>query len=116
VSPRSIGALIALYERAVGLYAELIDVNAYHQPGVEAGKKVAAAVLSLQEKSVAHLASVPEPQTAEQVAEAVGQPQEMETVFKVLEHLAVNGRGIAMEADDSPRETVFRYTARPPGT
>jgi glucose-6-phosphate isomerase len=34
--------VIALYERAVGLYAELVDINAYHQPGVEAGKLAAA--------------------------------------------------------------------------
>jgi glucose-6-phosphate isomerase len=44
----ALGALIALFERAVGLYAELIDINAYHQPGVEAGKKAAAEVLALQ--------------------------------------------------------------------
>ena len=48
VSPRTVGMLIALYERAVGLYATLVNVNAYHQPGVEAGKKAAAAVLDLQ--------------------------------------------------------------------
>ena len=48
VSPLTVGALIALYERAVGLYASLINVNAYHQPGVEAGKKAAGAVLQLQ--------------------------------------------------------------------
>ncbi len=39
VSPRSVGMLIALYERVVGFYASLIGINAYHQPGVEAGKK-----------------------------------------------------------------------------
>ena len=27
-----------LFERTVGLYGSLINVNAYHQPGVEAGK------------------------------------------------------------------------------
>ncbi len=43
-----LGALIAVHERAVGLYAELVDVNAYHQPGVEAGKLAAADVLALQ--------------------------------------------------------------------
>ncbi|MHC5066538.1 MAG: glucose-6-phosphate isomerase [Planctomycetota bacterium] len=48
VDERSFGALIALFERAVGLYAELIDVNAYHQPGVEAGKRAAKAALELQ--------------------------------------------------------------------
>jgi glucose-6-phosphate isomerase len=115
VSPRTVGALIALYERAVGLYAELINVNAYHQPGVEAGKKAAAAVLDLQEQAVAHLESAGAPQTAEQVADAIGQPQETETVFKILVHLAANGRGISTERADSPREAMFRYTARPPG-
>ena len=48
VSPRSIGTLIALYERAVGLYATLININAYHQPGVEAGKKAAGNVLEVK--------------------------------------------------------------------
>src|SRR5438067_3102072 len=33
VNPESVGQLIALFERAVGLYASLINVNAYHQPG-----------------------------------------------------------------------------------
>lgn len=33
VTPRSVGALVALYERAVGIYASLVNVNAYHQPG-----------------------------------------------------------------------------------
>src|ERR1700740_560567 len=51
VDARTIGALIALFERAVGFYASLIHINAYHQPGVEAGKKAAAAVLALQAKT-----------------------------------------------------------------
>ncbi|MEO7300216.1 MAG: hypothetical protein ABI042_16755 [Verrucomicrobiota bacterium] len=41
VSPFSVGVLIALFERAVGFYASLINVNDYHQPGVEDGKKAA---------------------------------------------------------------------------
>ena len=53
VDARTVGALIALFERAVGFYATLVNINAYHQPGVEAGKKAAAAVLALQEKIVA---------------------------------------------------------------
>jgi glucose-6-phosphate isomerase len=34
-----VGALIALYERAVGFYGSLVHINAYHQPGVEGGQK-----------------------------------------------------------------------------
>ncbi|KAG4382877.1 hypothetical protein GLYMA_14G180501v4 [Glycine max] len=55
VTPRSVGALIALYERAVGIYASLVNINAYHQPGVEAGKKAAGEVLALQKRVLAVL-------------------------------------------------------------
>lgn len=48
VDARTLGALIALYERAVGFYATWSGINAYHQPGVEAGKKAAAQVLEWQ--------------------------------------------------------------------
>jgi glucose-6-phosphate isomerase len=34
VDPYALGGLMALFERAVGLYASLLDVNAYDQPGV----------------------------------------------------------------------------------
>ena len=50
LSELELGALIALYERAVGLYASRININAYHQPGVEAGKKAAGDVLKIQQQ------------------------------------------------------------------
>ena len=50
-----LGALIALFERAVGFYASFIGINAYHQPGVQAGKLAAAAVIDLQETLVSFL-------------------------------------------------------------
>lgn len=91
VSERTLGALIALYERAVGFYASLVHINAYHQPGVEAGKKAAGAVLVLQRRLLAELRAKPgTARTAEELAEAVGAPDEVETVFKLLEHLAAN--------------------------
>ena len=70
---------------------ELVGINAYHQPGVEAGKKAAGAVLALQRKILAYLrADKQRARAAEEVAEAIGASDEAETVFKVLEHLAVN--------------------------
>ena len=50
VDEKRMGAIIALYERAVGMYAEMIGINAYHQPGVEAGKKAAGIALELQRR------------------------------------------------------------------
>lgn len=91
----TVGVLIALFERAVGLYASLIHINAYHQPGVEAGKKAAAGVLGLQRKIVSHLAAHPgTAYTTEALASALGQPDAAETVFKICTHLAANGRGV----------------------
>ncbi len=46
----SLGALIALFERAVSFYAELVNINAYDQPGVEAGKKAAADIINYQKQ------------------------------------------------------------------
>ncbi len=88
-APR-VGALIALFERAVGLYASLIGVNAYHQPGVEAGKKAAGALLALQARVLAALGAAP--RDAEALALAAGAPAEAEAVLLLCEHLAANGR------------------------
>jgi glucose-6-phosphate isomerase len=86
-----LGVLIALYERAVGFYASLVNINAYHQPGVEAGKKAAGAVLALQQKILQHLGSKKATaMTATEIAAAIGAPDEVETVYKVLEHAAAN--------------------------
>jgi glucose-6-phosphate isomerase len=91
VNAQSIGALIALFERVVGLYATLINVNAYHQPGVEAGKKAATLVIDLQIKSLQFLAANPNRTfTAAQIADALGAPDRVENVFKICEHLAAN--------------------------
>jgi len=90
VDARTVGALIALFERAVGLYAGLLGINAYHQPGVEAGKKAAASVLAMQVKVHRALSDVP--RSAADIATAVGSPEGVETVHFLLEHLATNGR------------------------
>jgi len=90
VSPRSLGMLIALYERVVGLYASLISINAYDQPGVEAGKKAATGVIALQLRLVAALKAEPGKEfTAESLAGKVGGDPEL--AFKILEHLSSNG-------------------------
>jgi glucose-6-phosphate isomerase len=96
VSAETVGKLIALYERAVGFYATLVDINAYHQPGVEAGKKAATAVIALQRKVTAYLKEHKgTPATAQQIAEGIGAADEIETVFKILQHLSANkDRGV----------------------
>ncbi len=104
VDARTVGGLIALFERAVGLYGSLVGINAYHQPGVEAGKEAAASVLALQGKLLAALSSTP--QTAEQLATAAGAADAVETAYWLLEHLAADGRA-HVSSDGSPGQTTF---------
>ena len=91
LSARSTGALIALFERVVGLYAELIGVNAYDQPGVD--KHAADAVIELQLAALAQLRRGSEPATADDIASAIGRPQQVDTIYRVLNHLAHDGSG-----------------------
>jgi glucose-6-phosphate isomerase len=110
VDARTVGGLIALFERAVGLYASLIGINAYHQPGVEAGKKAAASILALQGKVLSVLSE--SPQTVEQIAQAAGAPDAAETVCLLLEHLAANGRA-HRDGTGSPGQMTFCKTLIP---
>jgi glucose-6-phosphate isomerase len=109
VNAASVGKLIALYERAVGFYGELVNVNAYHQPGVEAGKKAARAVLDIELLVQQELKAVGHPRTAEQIAEAIGHPEETETVYHLLEYLAANPtRGVSRSGGAKPTEAKFK--------
>ena len=108
VDARAIGVLIALFERAVGFYASLVRINAYNQPGVEAGKKAATAVLTLQNQALGALSG--EPKTAEAIAQAMGAPDSTEAVYLILEHLAANGR-VGLVRGASPGEAKFSKLA-----
>jgi glucose-6-phosphate isomerase len=108
VDARAVGALIALFERAVGFYASLVNINAYNQPGVEAGKAAADGVLAFQTRLAAALSAAP--QSAEQLAAALGTPEKAELAYWILEHLAANGRA-RMTAGGGPGEAAF--TAAP---
>jgi glucose-6-phosphate isomerase len=60
VNEYNLGMIIALYERAVAVYAEFVNINAFHQPGVQAYKLAAQGVLDLREKFASALAELDE--------------------------------------------------------
>jgi len=108
VSPFTVGALIALFERSVGFYASLVNINAYHQPGVEAGKKAAAEIISLEHKILKHLANTSASSTAEQIAHAI-ESEDIEATYKICQHLATNShRKISKIAGPTPFDSAFR--------
>lgn len=84
----TLGALIALFERTVGFYASLIHINAYHQPGVQAGKLAANTFLKLL--AAVRGALTPQPTTAAQIAAALSADEE--DTYHALVHLAESGK------------------------
>lgn len=113
VSPRTIGLLIALYERVVGFYASLVGINAYHQPGVEAGKKAAGGVIALHNKILAALKAAPgQSFTVEALAAQLGEGDQTELIYKILEHLAANrSTGVKKRARAQWFDATYRVTA-----
>ena len=90
ISPTVIGALIALFERAVGFYAYMLNVNAYNQPGVEAGKICAEDIISLQEKINIFLSQKKYIElTVEEIAQSIGS-DDLRLVSYLVEHYRAN--------------------------
>jgi glucose-6-phosphate isomerase len=102
---RVLGALVGLFERTVSIYAELINVNAYHQPGVEAGKKAAGVVLELQGKLLDALGS--EARDVRALADLV--QADAADCWPILQHLAANRADVHVVRGHEPdRATFFR--------
>ena len=107
LTARTLGALIALYDRTVGLYATMINVNAYHQPGVEAGKKAAARIIELQGATLKALAEANAPLTAQEISDTIAASAETENVYKILEHLSANPSRNIVREGSHPAESRF---------
>jgi glucose-6-phosphate isomerase len=107
VNAFNVGALIALYERAVGFYGALVNINAYHQPGVEAGKKAATRILQLQPQVASQLAAGSGKSAAEIAAAIKADPED---VFHVLRHLAANDATIKATPGKNPGTEKFSLT------
>ena len=99
-----LGALIGLYERTVGFYASLVNINAYHQPGVEAGKKAASRLLQLQEQILKELKKG-HSFTSESLASTL--KENPEEIYHLLVHLTVNRSEIQSTDFLNPRKAAF---------
>lgn len=104
VNAFTLGLLIGTFERAVGFYASLVNINAYHQPGVEAGKKAAGDFLKLL-ASVKEALPTGKPQTAEALATTLS--ADPEDVWHCLNHLAANNANINRHPGTTPASDTF---------
>jgi glucose-6-phosphate isomerase len=88
---KTVGLLIAIFERAIGFYANLVNINAYNQPGVEAGKKAAGNILTVQREIISFFKSnLNQWFTVIEIANFIKREDEIETVFKICKHLTAN--------------------------
>ena len=100
---RNLGAIIALFERTVGLTAELLDINAYNQPGVESGKREARFQLDVLHTLQSALTAVPT--TSGELATKMELEPAM--VWRLCNHLTQTGRA-AITRGKSASEDRFR--------
>ncbi len=103
VDARCTGALIALFERAVSFYGTLININPYHQPGVEAGKKAAALALEMSTSLRGLIAT--DGQTVDALSEALKAPKL--DVYFLLQRLEATGR---VRQDRTGRDVLWVCT------
>ena len=101
VDAYTLGMLIALFERTVSFYASLIHINAYHQPGVQAGKLAANVFLKLLAAAEAALTATPA--TAAEIAAKVG--ADVGDTYHALVHIAESGKAKWTLADCPCRDT-----------
>lgn len=108
VTPFSVGVLIGLFERTVGFYASLININAYHQPGVEAGKKAAAQVIKIQSQIILFLNdNRGKSFTTSNISTSIA-CEDQELVFKICSHLAENlSSGVKIFKNGTPSSSTF---------
>ncbi len=105
VSAYSLGVLVGLFERTVSFYATLVNVNAYHQPGVEAGKKAATDFLKQMGQVLASLPASGSGVTADALAGQIG--IDPEDAWHMLSHLSANGRVKIAALGETPSADQF---------
>ncbi|UWG97120.1 glucose-6-phosphate isomerase [Dehalobacter sp. DCM] len=118
INAKSIGCLIALFERIVSIYALLVNINAYHQPAVEMSKKGAHEVIRIKNLIVSILSSCKgQGLTIEEIAQAIRQNNGIENskinqeiIYKVLQHLAANrSYGIEKIIDSNEFRSLYKF-------
>ena len=88
----ALGQIIALYERTVAVYAEFININAFHQPGVQAYKLAANGVLEVRKRLFEELSKIaPVSGTASELAAKAGLDDADGVVSGWLDKASQNG-------------------------
>ena len=103
-----LGQLIALYERAVAVYAEFININAFHQPGVQAYKLAAKSVLALAGRVRNALAGMAGKRLdAAELAAAAGESEAEVEIGGLLDKMALNSDRVERSFDPGKNRWIY---------
>ncbi len=95
-------------ERTVSIYAEIINVNAYDQPGVEAGKKAASEMLLLKE-SIFNFLEDGKPRSIQDIYEKTN-AKSKEYIYIILRHIITNSSEYTKEGSwSNPEALIVRH-------
>lgn len=103
---KTFGALLALFERTVGLYAFMIGINAYHQPGVEAGKKAASGFIELKKQLQKVFTTNKEMLSVEEIQSKLDTSYEQDDIYYLLRFMACN-KELQQEGQE-PKNSRFK--------
>ena len=104
----SLGQIIALYERSVAIYAEFININAFHQPGVQAYKLAANGILELAADLNAQLQKIaPVSGTAADIAQKIGKADKAVEIAGLLDKAALNSENVSRSFDTNSATWIY---------
>ena len=104
----SLGQVIALYERAVAIYAEFININAFHQPGVQAYKLAANGILELAAELRDALSKIaPVTGTAAEIAAKTGKADKAVEIAGLLDKAALNTDSVSRNFDSASGSWIY---------
>ena len=91
-------------------HSSFININSYHQPGVEAGKKAAGDILDLESKIVVFInENSVFAHSVEAIAKGINAVGEKEKVFLICQHLSAQAeRSIRKTASSSLDSVSFQ--------
>ena len=104
----SLGQIIALYERSVAIYAEFININAFHQPGVQAYKLAANGILELAADLNAQLQKIaPVSGSAADIAQKIGKADKAVEIAGLLDKAALNSENVSRSFDTNSATWIY---------
>jgi glucose-6-phosphate isomerase len=108
IDPFHLGMIIALYERTVAVYAEMVNINAFHQPGVEAYKHAGNKLLAFYETLYQFIESHQGfTGTAQEIANQINCSENVSDIEGILIKITMNHDSVEKSWDSNAKQWIY---------